>query len=351
VNRFARPSSIAQVSKFRQKIDSILPRAAGALQVPQGSFRARRVTPRRDGEGAATRIAGAVQTARTDRNLGAQSPTDAGAEYPSPGRAWWAVVILFLAYTISFVDRTILSLLVEPLRRDLHISDTEISLLQGLAFAIFYTTMGLPIAIWADRGSRRTIAAAGIFVWSLMTAACGLANTFGSYLRRVLGGRGGGGSKSGYLLAHRGSLPGKQAGTGSRTICFRRERRRGLALLIGGAVVAMATKMGSIDTPFGALRSWQVVFIVVGLPGILVALLALTIYEPRRALKAATPATPPGTFRLFLKAHKAAIGAHFIGFSICGLAFTGVSAWAPTFLIRHFVIPPRRPGKVWDLRS
>lgn len=272
-------------------------------------------------------------------------PAPQAAAYPSPGRAWWAVVVLFLAYTISFVDRTILSLLVEPLRRDLHISDTQVSLLQGLAFAIFYTTMGLPIAIWADRGSRRAIAAVGIFFWSLMTAACGLANTFWQLFAARLGVGVGEAALSPATYSLIADLfPENKRGRALGLFASGVNVGAGLALLIGGAVVAMATKMGSIDTPFGALRSWQVVFIVVGLPGILVALLALTIYEPRRALKAAAP-TPPGTFRFFLKAHKAAIGAHFIGFSICGLAFTGVSAWAPTFLIRHYGYTAAQAGQ------
>lgn len=274
------------------------------------------------------------------------NPATPAPQYPSPGRAWWAVVILFLAYTISFVDRTILSLLVEPLRRDLHISDTEISLLQGLAFAIFYTTMGLPIAIWADRGSRRTIAAVGIFFWSLMTAACGLANTFWQLFAARLGVGVGEAALSPATYSLIADLfPENKRGRALGLFASGVNVGAGLALLIGGAVVAMATKMGSIDTPIGALRSWQVVFIVVGLPGILVALLALTIHEPRRVLQAAAPATPPGTFRTFLKAHKAAIGAHFIGFSICGLAFTGVSAWAPTFLIRHYGFTAAQAGQ------
>jgi MFS family permease len=273
-------------------------------------------------------------------------PPPQAAEYPSPGRAWWAVFVLFVAYTISFVDRTILSLLVEPLRRDLHISDTQISLLQGLAFAIFYTTMGLPIAIWADRGSRRAIAAVGIFFWSLMTAACGLANTFWQLFAARLGVGVGEAALSPATYSLIADLfPENKRGRALGLFASGVNVGAGLALLIGGAVVALATKMGSIDTPIGALRSWQVVFIVVGLPGVLVALLALTIYEPRRAHEVAPPATPPGTFRIFLRAHKAAICAHFIGFSICGLAFTGVSSWAPTFLIRHYGYTAAQAGK------
>ena len=99
---------------------------------------------------------------------------------------WYVVAVLLVAYTLSFVDRTILTLLVEPIKRDLGLSDTQVSLLHGLAFAVFYTALGIPIARLADRASRRNIVAAGIAVWSLMTAVCGLARNFGQlFLARV----------------------------------------------------------------------------------------------------------------------------------------------------------------------
>jgi len=100
------------------------------------------------------------------------------AKYPDPGYAWYVVVILTIAYVFSFLDRQILSLLVEPIRADLGISDTQMSLLQGLAFAIFYTLLGIPIGRLADKRSRCGIIAVGITIWCLMTAACGLAKNF-----------------------------------------------------------------------------------------------------------------------------------------------------------------------------
>ena len=111
-----------------------------------------------------------------------------GSDDPWPRRsyAWYVVGILTIAYTVSFIDRQIIALLVGPIRRDLGISDTQISLLQGFAFAIFYTLMGFPIARFADRHSRRVIIASGILFWSVMTAACGLARNFSQlFLARV----------------------------------------------------------------------------------------------------------------------------------------------------------------------
>lgn len=101
-------------------------------------------------------------------------------------QAWYGLGVLFIAYTVSFIDRTILSLLVEPVKAALSLSDTEVSLLHGLAFAVFYTFLGIPIARLADHYSRKRIITVGILVWSLMTAACGLAGRFSTlFLARV----------------------------------------------------------------------------------------------------------------------------------------------------------------------
>ena len=97
-------------------------------------------------------------------------------DWPRPAIGWYAVGVLTVAYVLSFIDRSILTLLVGPIRADLGISDTQLSLLHGFAFAIFYTTLGIPVALLADRLNRRNIIAIGIAVWSVATALCGLGN-------------------------------------------------------------------------------------------------------------------------------------------------------------------------------
>src|SRR6478736_3379071 len=110
----------------------------------------------------------------------------ARVDWANPVYAWFVVLVLTLAYTCSFIDRQILTLLIEPIRRDLHVSDTQVSLLGGLAFSILYTTLGIPIARIADQTHRRNLMAAGLAFWSLMTAACGLARSFwGLFAARV----------------------------------------------------------------------------------------------------------------------------------------------------------------------
>ncbi len=111
--------------------------------------------------------------------------------YPSPRVAWFACTVLFFGSTLAFMDRGVISLFVIPIQRDLHLSDTQISLLLGFAFAAFNALFGLPVARWIDGGPRRTIAALGIGVWSLAAASCGLATNFWQlFLARVTLGAG-----------------------------------------------------------------------------------------------------------------------------------------------------------------
>ena len=116
----------------------------------------------------------------------AETERPSGPPYPRVAYSWYVVVVLTLAYTVSFIDRQIMALMVGPIRRDLNISDTQMSLLLGLAFAIFYTLLGIPIARLADRYSRRMIITTGITVWCLMTAACGVTRNYTQlFLARV----------------------------------------------------------------------------------------------------------------------------------------------------------------------
>jgi len=121
-----------------------------------------------------------------DRNEPAIDSSPASGAWPVPARAWAMVMLLVAAYAVAFVDRQILTLLVEPVKRDLAITDTQFSLLAGLAFTLFYTVMGIPFAWLADRGSRRNLIAVSMTFWSVMTATCGLAGSFlTSFLARI----------------------------------------------------------------------------------------------------------------------------------------------------------------------
>ena len=105
----------------------------------------------------------------------------------SPAYKWYALFVLYLGYVVNFVDRQILSILLESIRQDLQFNDLQLGLLGGLAFAIFYATLGIPIAMLADRKNRVKILSAAMVVWSIMTAVCGLANNFITLLLARIG--------------------------------------------------------------------------------------------------------------------------------------------------------------------
>jgi MFS family permease len=272
------------------------------------------------------------------------------ATVPAPGAMWWAITVLFLAYTLSFVDRTVLALLVEPVKRDLKLSDTQISLLQGLAFAAFYTVLGLPIAALADRRSRKGIIALGIGIWSVMTGLCALATGFWSLFAARVGVGVGEAALSPAAYSLVGDLaPPARRGRAMAVYASGAHVGAGLALIIGGLLFKALGEHSVFATPVGLLRTWQVVFVVVSLPGVLVSLLALTIQEPPRGApsrpSANQAAGPPAGMIDFLRRHPAAIALHFLGFSACGLISTAISAWAPSFMIRAYGYTTAQTGQ------
>lgn len=267
------------------------------------------------------------------------------ADWPSVKSGWYAVAVLFIAYTFSYVDRVILTILVEPIQRDLQINDSQLALLHGLAFVIFYVGLGVPLGYVADRVSRKKLIAASITFWSLATATCGLTKTFGQlFAARVGVGIGEAGlSPASYSLIGDYFPPNKRSfalGAYSVAMFF----GGGLALLIGGLVVQAVGASPTVIVPLlGEIRSWQLVFIVVGLPGLFVALLALTVAEPKRrsdkaVLKDGERCGP--TFRQQFMRHCPAYLLHFCGFAMLSIPFNVTLLWARPFLSRVLGLTP-----------
>lgn len=254
--------------------------------------------------------------------------------------AWYAVGVLTLANVSSYVDRQILTLLVPPIKRDLGITDTQMSFLLGLSFAAFYTVLGFPIARLADRRSRRAIIAAGIAVWSVMTALCGAARTYAQLLLARIGvgvGEAALSPPAYSLIADH--FPRERLGTAIGVYSMGIYMGVGLAQLIGGAVVAVVGGEGTAHVPLvGAVRPWQVVFFVVGLPGLLVALLMLTVREPRRKVPPAgrAPAIPIGEVVAHFRSHAPTFTAHHVGAALIALCNYGMGSWLPAFFVRTY---------------
>jgi len=256
---------------------------------------------------------------------------------------WYAVAVLFIAYTFSFADRYILSLLIGPIKQDLGLSDTRISLLHGFAFALFYTFMGIPIGRLADRYSRRTIIAIGISVWSAMTAACGLAQSFWQlFAARVGVGVGEAAlSPSAYSMIA-DLFPPRLLGRALSVYSAGAIVGGGLAFIVGGMVVQAILQAPSVTLPLvGTVKSWQLAFMVVGLPGLLVSALMYTVPEPVRRSKMQLEGVADEDLSLaqvlrFLGSQWRAYVPLFLGFSMLAVLFNGVLAWTPAFLDRTY---------------
>lgn len=254
--------------------------------------------------------------------------------YPSSRRAWWAVALLLALYVLSFVDRQVINLMVEPIRAEFAIGDLGVSLLMGFAFAAFYTFFGIPIARLADSKSRRLIIAVGLAIWSAATGACGLARTYVHLLLARMGvGVGEAAlSPAAYsLLAD--SFPPRRRGTAMGVYSMGSYLGSGLALLLGGYLIAFVGENRTHEVPIlGPMRSWQLVFLLVGIPGLLLVPLLATIVEPARGrTNGGVPFRE--TLRYFADNRKAFL-THNLGFALLAFSGYGSAAWMPTFLQR-----------------
>ena len=259
-------------------------------------------------------------------------------KYPN-ATLWYVVFLLTLASTLSFIDRQILNVMIGPIKRDLGgLSDTEISLIIGLAFSAVYSLTTLPLARIADRYSRRNVIAAGIFSWSLMTALAGMANSFWALFGARMGvgvGEASLGPATQSILAdyfeqHR--LPLAYGIVAAAPFIG-----TGLANIVGGPLIDYLEARPLLVLPvFGEMYSWQTVLVVVGLPGILLTLLMFTIKEPKRE-GASADRTEGYSYRelwQFCLSRRKYLSYHFIAYlclSIQGFAFL---TWIVEFFVR-----------------
>jgi MFS family permease len=233
---------------------------------------------------------------------------------------------LMVVYALNQCDRQILNILLEPIKRDFTLTDTQAGLLSGVAFAFFYTTLGIPLARWADRSDRVGIIAAAVAAWSAMTALCGMAASFVQlFVARVGVGIGEAGCTP---PAH--SLLADYYGVD--------ERSRGLAVFALGTPIGASLGIlvgGVVNSFFG----WRTAFLAVGLPGLLVALITwLVVREPRRLgiAAASAPATVP--FKVVMRTMLATRTFVHVCVAVTLFCISGysLSVWGASFQIRSF---------------
>jgi MFS family permease len=260
----------------------------------------------------------------------------------SPRYRNYALGVLFLGYVVNFIDRSILAILLEPIKLDLALTDTQLGLLGGLAFAIFYTTMGIPIAALADRWSRVKILSISIVIWSGMTALCGMASGFMMLLLARIGvgvGEAGASPPSHSLISDYFPL-----------------KTRATALSIYALGIPFGSMVGNFVGGWGAQElGWRMTFLMVGLPGIFVALLVwTTLKEPPRGMSEikikAAPAPEPEDAAPRVKDVLAFLwkrkSFRHLGFAAGAHAFVGYGAgtWNAVYLIRSHEMPLTEVG-------
>jgi MFS family permease len=266
---------------------------------------------------------------------------------PAPARpprlsafhAWYAVAVLTLANVSGFVDRQILALLVTPIQRDLKVTDTELGVLAGLGFAVFYSLLGVPIGRWVDGGGHRPrIVALGAAVWSLLTACTAGARSYAQlFLLRIGVGVGEATLSPAAVSIIADAFPSERRGIAMSTYMVGTFAGSGIGYALGAYVVGRLDTPGMLTVPLlGSIYPWQVVFLLVGLPGLLVALLALTMREPRMAATAPRPAGAAslGAVWQHVRTHGRTMASLSLGYACSASVNYGIAFWLATFLMR-----------------
>ena len=267
---------------------------------------------------------------------------------------WYVVAVLVLAQAFSFLDRMIMGLLVGPIRESFQISDTQYSLLAGLAFSLFYAVMGLPLARVADSKSRRNLIAAGVAVWSVMTALCGLARGFWSlFVARTGVGVGEATLAPGAYSMITDYFPQRILARALSVYMIGVTLGSGFAYMLGGAVVAYLEGIEQIVLPLlGPMHGWQLTFFIVGLPGLFVSILLMaTVREPRRrgvGIDGADSIPLPEVAQ-YLWQRRSAFAGHIFGIAIFIMVVYALNLWGPTYFIRTFGYSRAEAGWVFGV--
>lgn len=268
--------------------------------------------------------------------------------YPPEKQGWYAVGILAVTTTFAMLDQGILSLLIQQIITDFRLTDTQASMLLGPAFAIAYIVVGVPVSPLIDRWVRKRLIAIAITVWSLATAACGLATNFTQllYARMAVGAGEAVNSPASFSLVSdfftRERLP-----RAIYTLQLGAVAGNGLSMLLGGVIIYVIGFMGTPHLPLvGELRPWQAVLVAVGLPGVLVAALLLTIKEPtRRIYRTPVSRVPLWGALQFMGLHFAVYGPLFLGLTL-GALDNGSRSWGAAFFERTHGWSPATYGMI-----
>lgn len=268
--------------------------------------------------------------------------------------AWFVVAVLCIAGIVSYIDRQVINLLIEPIKADFGINDTQIGLLQGFSFAVFYAVLAIPLARLSDSGKRTRIVFWGVICWTMATLSCGLAGSFAFlFAARMFVGVGEATlTPAGYSLITDYFPKAKVAlaisiFTGSGFV------GSGIAYVFGGAIIEYFSAMEVIVLPlFGERSVWQATFITVAIPSVLVLALLLFVREPARQ-ETVHSTSDSGTSVLavlrYLNSHRRLFTGVLLGLTLMAAATYAVNLWVPTYFIRVHGWTPMQIGSVFGV--
>ncbi|MXP26709.1 MFS transporter [Altererythrobacter indicus] len=291
-----------------------------------------------------------MSTASTIEPQAAPAPK---VPYPSTGYSWYVVAVLLSVYILAYIDRQILGVLVAPIKRDLDINDTQMSLLLGFAFAMFYTIVGLPIGRLADRTNRRNLVLAGTTIWSISTAFCGIAKNYGQlFVARMGVGLGEACLNPAVVPMLSDYFPKEKLGRAMGVYMLGVSIGGGLAHIVGGEFLPVLTSQTPVDLPlFGAVLPWEAMLIALGCTGGLMVALLFTVREPARQGETKRDASGK-VVNLPLKAVFSHLGRHWkaycaIGWPLAASALMtfGVGYWVPSFFLRSYNLSEAAAGQ------
>jgi MFS family permease len=243
--------------------------------------------------------------------------------------------LMGLAYTLSYLDRQVLSLLVQPIKESLHLSDTEIGLAQGLSFSLFYVAASLPLAWLADRTKPSRVISGCLAFWSVMTMLCGFATNFLQlFLCRVGVAVGESGLTPAALSTLADRFDARRLATATAMFMLAPYVGGGLALLGGGALYGAVKAWDRSSGPLAGFQDWQLVFVFVGAPGLLVALLALLVRDLRAGEhKSAAPSGFSEAF-ILLKTEWRFTATYALAMAITSTLLSSYVTWLPAAIMR-----------------
>ncbi|MBP1178117.1 MFS transporter [Methylobacterium sp. PvR107] len=276
---------------------------------------------------------------------------------PRPIVAWYGVAVLFAVQIFSFVDRQALSLLIAPIKADLGMSDTEVSLVIGLGFALAYAIAGLPIGRLVDRISRPALLSAGLALWCGCTFLCGFVRSFPQLALARSGVGIGEATGTPVVVSLLGDwfLPHRR-GLAFAVFAVSAYVGTGLALVAGSAIVHAFAGVSVVEVPLvGPVRTWQFVFLLIGPPGLLVIPFVLSLFEPRRSTGAAgrtmAASDAPELSQVVghYRRHWRAFTTQHAASALLAMLFYGTGAWVPEFLRRTYGLPIAQGGLLFGL--